>query len=164
MRAAYKPKPFGGRRARGRDTESYYKNALRDKNCSFLVAEVDGQIAGFIRADIQRAAGFSRDNKILYINDLYVVKAFRRQGIAQALVTEAEKIAKAKHIKRVQTKLYTFNKPMRDLLRSMGYTVPIHCRRELPGPQGLVKFQVTAGRDCEVPLGMVFFKEILRSG
>lgn len=124
MHASHEPELLDEKRIRGSDIEKYYMDALRNKDCNFLIAEINGQIAGFIRADIKKIEGFFKGNKILYLDDVYVVKPFRKHGIARKLITEAEKIAKAKHANRLQARVYTFNKPMQKLLRSMGYAAP----------------------------------------
>jgi diamine N-acetyltransferase len=124
MHARHEPQLLDEKRMRESDIEKYYKDGLKNKDCTFLVAEKNGQIAGFIRADVKTIAGFFKGNRILYLDDVYVVKAFRRQGIARKLIGEAEKIAKAKHVSRLQARVYTFNKPMQNLLKSMGYAAP----------------------------------------
>lgn len=122
--ARHEPKLLDEKRMRKSDIAGYYKAALKNKDCNFLVAEVNGEIAGFIRADVQKIASFFKDNEILYIDDVYVVKKFRRCGIARSLIFVVENIAKRKNIKRLQARVYTFNKPMQKLLGSMGYSAP----------------------------------------
>jgi len=124
MHARHEPKLLDEKRMRESDIEKYYKDALKNKNSSFLIAEVNGEIAGFIRADVQKIPSFFKENKILYIDDVYVARKFRRRGIARSLVFVVENMAKRKNIKRLQARVYTFNKPMQNLLKSMGYTLP----------------------------------------
>jgi GNAT superfamily N-acetyltransferase len=124
MHARNEPKLLDEDRMKKSDIEKYYKDALKNKDSHFLIAEVDGQIVGFIRVDVKTIESFFRDSKILYLDDVYVVKAFRRSGVARALIGEAHKIAKSENIKRLQARVYTFNKPMQNLLISMGYTMP----------------------------------------
>ncbi len=124
MHARHEPALLDEKRMMRSDIEEYYRKALRNKDCNFLVAEVDGQFAGFIRADIQRIASFFRNNRILYLDDVYVVRKFRREGVAKSLMLEIESIAKSRHIKRLQARVYAFNKPMQKLLKSMGYGTP----------------------------------------
>lgn len=124
MHARHEPKLLDEKRMRKSDIDEYYRKALRNKGCNFLVAEVDGQFAGFIRADVQSIASFFRNNRILYLDDLYVVRKFRREGVAKSLMLEIESIAKSRHIKRLQARVYAFNKQMQKLLKSMGYGAP----------------------------------------
>lgn len=124
MHARHEPDLLEEKRMRESDIEQYYRKGLKSRDCHFLVAEVDGKPVGFIRADVKQIASFFKHNKILYLDDLYVSKKFRRKGIARLLMLEAEKVAKTKGIKRIQARVYTFNRPTHKLLRSMGYDVP----------------------------------------
>lgn len=107
------------------DIEGYYKKCFENPDrCFVFVAEVDGKFAGFQRADIQEIAPFFKHNKILYLDDAYILPEFRRMGIATKLIEEAEKLAKEKGIHRLQARVYSFNKPVQELLKKMGYTMP----------------------------------------
>ena len=104
--------------------ESYYKDAFESDKTFVFVAEVDGKFAGVQRADIQEIPHFYKDNKILYLDDAYVSPEFRGQGIIGALIKEVEKVAKERGIKRIQTRVYTYNKPMQRALEKLGYHMP----------------------------------------
>lgn len=124
MHSRHEPRLLDERRMRSSDIEKYYKDALKNPDCNFLVAEANGEFAGFIRADIKNIAGFFKHNRILYLDDVYVLKKFRRHGIAKSLLYAAERIAKARRIKRLQGRVYTFNKSAQKLLKSAGYNYP----------------------------------------
>lgn len=111
-------------RMRNSDVEAYYEKCLKSNNCLVLIAEVDGKFSGFQRADVQEISKFFKHSKILYLDDVYVLPEFRKMGIARALVLEVEKIARKRGIKRLQSRIYTFNKPAQNLLKSLGYTMP----------------------------------------
>lgn len=107
------------------DVEGYYKKAFDNPGKSFVfVAEVDGKFSGFQKADIQEIPSFFKHNRILYLDDGYVLPKFRRMGIATKLIQEAEKKAKELGIKRLQARVYTFNKPTQNLFAKLGYSSP----------------------------------------
>lgn len=106
------------------DVENYYSKAFKSKDSIVLVAEVDGQRAGFIRANIKQIPDFFKHNKILYLDDTYVVDEFRRRGVARTLTQKIEEIAKRRGIKRIQSRIYAYNLPMQTLRKSMGYHSP----------------------------------------
>lgn len=111
-------------RMRNSDIEKYYQECFDNPNSVVFVTEDEGQFAGFIRADVQEIPPFFKDNKILYLDDVYVKEAFRRKGIARALIRKVEDEARERNIRRVQGRVYTFNENIQKLLTSMGYAVP----------------------------------------
>lgn len=119
------PELLDEERMKASDIEGYYRKCFENPDrCFVLVAEVDGKFAGFQRADIQEIPAFFKYNKILFLDDAYVLPEFRRRGIATKLIEEAEKLAKEKGIHRLQGRVYSFNKPVQELLKKMGYTMP----------------------------------------
>lgn len=112
-------------RMRKSDIDGYYKKAFANPETSFIfIAEVDGKFAGFQRSDIQEIPNFFKYNKILYLDDIYVLPEFREQGIATKLIQESEKKAKELGIKRLQARVYSFNKPTQKLLSKLDYSSP----------------------------------------
>lgn len=111
-------------RMRNSNIEKYYQKCFENDQCHVLVAESDGQFAGFIRGDVQEIPNFFKDNKILYLDDTYVLPQYRRQNIARTLIQEMENLAKQKGIRRIQSRVYTYNKPVQSLLNSMNYNMP----------------------------------------
>lgn len=101
-----------------------YRKWLKSKNKTVLIAEINGEVAGGVTADVQKIPWFFKDNKIIYVDDLYVVPKFRRMGVGKRLLKEVDKIAKRKGIKRLQSRIYTFNTPSRKLFESVGYHAP----------------------------------------
>jgi len=90
-----------------------------------LIAEEEGIIAGFLKIDIIKIQPFFIENKVLYLDDIYVKSEFREKGISKLLYKEAEKIAKNKKIKMLKARIYTFNSPAQKMASSMGL-VPIY--------------------------------------
>lgn len=106
------------------DVEGYYRAALRSPDSFVFVAEVDGHIAGTIRADIQDIPKFFKHNKILYIDDVCVAPEYRKAGVAKALLLEVEALAKKRKIRRLQARVYAFNTPAQKLFEKAGYRAP----------------------------------------
>lgn len=123
--AKNEPGLLGEERMRSSDIETYYQECFDHPDNHFLfIAEADEKFAGFIRADIKEIPSFFKYPTILYLDDVYVVPEFRRKGIAKSLIQKAEEIAREKGIKRLQGRVYSYNKPVQKLLESMGYTSP----------------------------------------
>lgn len=106
------------------DIDSYYKKAFLNPDSYVLVAEVNSNFAGFLRADIKEIEPFFKDNKIIYLDDTFVLPKYRKIGIAKKLLSEVEEIAKKKKIKRLQAKVYTFNKITQKMLTKLDFTMP----------------------------------------
>lgn len=106
------------------DVETYYKEALENENSFVYVAEVDSERAGLIRADIKDIPKFFKHNRIMFLDDAVVLPKFRRQGVARKLTEKIERVAKKNGIKRLQARVYSFNKGAQKLLKSMGYCCP----------------------------------------
>ena len=123
--AIHVPELLDEERMKKSNIEKYYSKALNSPKTSFvIVAELDGKFAGFQRADIQKIPDFFKSNKIIYLDDAYVLPEFRRKGIATVLIKEIEKIAKKNKIKRLQGRVYTYNKSTQKLLTKLGYKTP----------------------------------------
>ncbi len=111
-------------RMRKSKIEEYYTDAIENNKGYTFIAEFDNKKVGLIRAYEDKLADFFKDSNILYIDDLYVLKDFRRKGIAKQLLEEIEKIAKKKGIKRIDARVYTYNHPMQQLLNSFEFKPP----------------------------------------
>lgn len=106
------------------DVEAWYKDAFDSDKTVVFVAEVDGNFAGIVRADIDEIPKFFKDNIIFYLDDAFVLSEYRGRGIIRTLIQEVEKAAKEKGIKRIQVRVYSYNKPMQKALEKCGYSMP----------------------------------------
>ena len=123
--ARQEPKLLDEERMRKSDIEGYYKKAFKNLDkCFVFIAEVNKKFAGFLRAGIQEIPDFFKNNKIFYFDDIYVMPKYRRKGIAAKLVQTAEKKAIELRVKRLQSRIYSFNKPIQYLLVKFGYRSP----------------------------------------
>lgn len=123
--ARHEPELLDEDRMRVSKVEEYYQEIFDDPDNHFLfVAEEGGKFAGFIRADIKEIPNFFKHPRILYLDDTYIKLEFRRKGIARQLLHRAEELAKELGIKRIQSRVYSYNKPVQEMLESGGYRVP----------------------------------------
>lgn len=106
------------------DIDGYYNKAFDNSNSFILVAEINNKFAGFIRADIREIEPFYKDNKIIYLDDIFVLEKYRRLGIAKNLLKEIEKIAPKENIKRLQARVYSFNIITQNFLTKSGFSMP----------------------------------------
>ena len=93
-------------------TETQFQQWLNSPAHVLLIAEADGEIAGYaISWVIQyREHPTYRDFDSFYIDDLCVLEKFRRQGIGRALIEHCKKEAKLRNCKNVDLGVWSFNK------------------------------------------------------
>lgn len=104
--------------------EGYYKEAFSNPDSSVRIAEVGGQFAGMIRLDVKEVEPFWRHTKIVWIDDVAVVKKFERKKIAHALIKEAKEFARKKKIEQIQGRVYSFNYPVQKVFKDEGFSSP----------------------------------------
>ena len=68
--------------------EGYLDNFFSDGENVIYVAEIEGEIVGYISVEVHR-----EDRVFIYIDDFSVSKEYRGNGIGNALLNEAEKYA-----------------------------------------------------------------------
>lgn len=104
------------------DLKNYLKNCFDNSQKSYLIiAEIDHEIIGLIKLNIEKIESFFYEKKILYIDDIYVSKNYRQQGIAKLLLEKAEDIAKENKIKWLKARIYQFNNPAQDTFETSGF-------------------------------------------
>lgn len=83
-----------------------------------LVAEVDGEVVGHLDIIVSEERPLGR---FLFLDVLMVHKAHRRNGVASALIKEAEKIAKRKDLEFMLVKPEAYEGPSGMTYRSLGF-------------------------------------------
>lgn len=101
----------------------FVKGLEKDINSSeniFLVAESSGIVIGWIYAEI---GTWSFDNpiKILWIEDIGVLKKYQRKGIGKKLLEKVEKTARKKRIEYSVISVNQKNRLAYDLYKRTGY-------------------------------------------
>ncbi len=74
---------------------TYLRSECAAKQGKILVAEVDGQIAGFVavQARVPSENNDEEAYEYAYVSDLAVLEAFRNRGVGRALIAAAEDFA-----------------------------------------------------------------------
>lgn len=80
---SFAPHPEGGKRY-----ENYFRRCVRSPNKLLLVAEVEGIIVGYQLGSIMKKPPVLKMGAYGYLDDAFVVKAYRGRGIATAMIQE----------------------------------------------------------------------------
>ena len=114
-------------------TYFFFNSILQNYPRTFLVAEVDGDIAGYIMCRVER--GFSKLSKLNltrlgHVISIAVLPEYRRRGIAKALLTRAMKVLKEEYgCEEVYLEVRVSNQPAISLYRKLGFDVVKISRR-----------------------------------
>jgi ribosomal protein S18 acetylase RimI-like enzyme len=96
------------------------RTALRNPDYELLVAELEGEIVGFI--DQWVIQDFVHGAKLGYIQNLYVTPEHRRKGIGARLLQESLKRAEDKGVLEIHVVTEFDNEPAINLYRTHGLT------------------------------------------
>ncbi len=90
-----------------------------------LIAEVDGEVAGFATILSRVSSGELEDGDIEYglIADLVVAPSFRRQGLGQRLLEAGEDFARSKNVRWLRIGVLNRNQAAMDLYTAQGFSV-----------------------------------------
>lgn len=80
-----------------RNTPALYRRYLAEADgirAHFLIAEIDGELAGFGMLYLEVAPGGKRKSHLPKLSDLHVVPDYRRRGVGTALVLAREALAR----------------------------------------------------------------------
>ena len=93
-------------------TEEQFQKWLDSPTHVLLIAEVNGEIAGYAFSWVipYRDHPTYRDFDSFYIDDLCVLEKFRRKGIGRALIEHCKLEAKRRNCKNVDLGVWSFNK------------------------------------------------------
>lgn len=93
---------------------------IEDPNSVVLVAQVDGKIIGFVRAEI-RENPILENGRLGIIVELYVHPQYRRRGAARRLVEEASKELALRGVSIVGAEFPTANSIARAFYENLGF-------------------------------------------
>lgn len=90
-----------------------------------LVAEVDGEVAGFVTILTKVSSGELADGEIEYglISDLVVGPKYRRRGLGQELLAAGEAFARSCDVKWLRIAVLEKNRVAKDLYTANGFSV-----------------------------------------
>ena len=109
---------FMPREADNKKRVNILKQALRNPNYELLVADLRGEIVGFI--DHWIIYDFAHGAKLSYIHNLYVSSKHRRKGIASKLLQEAMKSGENMEVSEIHVTTRFDNKPAINLYKKHG--------------------------------------------
>ena len=80
------------------------------------------QLVGVVRASLWEESGMVKDIKTVCLDNIYVLPAWRRKGIAAKLFTEVELWAKEQGALRLDLHVWDFNKNAIAMYQALGMT------------------------------------------
>lgn len=81
-----------------------------------------GQLVGVVRATLWEESGMVKDVKTVCLDNIYVLPAYRRRGIAARLFAEVEDWAKEQGAIRLELHTWDFNEGAIAMYEAMGMT------------------------------------------
>jgi ribosomal protein S18 acetylase RimI-like enzyme len=105
-----------------RDRE-YVFGLLADDNVGLFIAEVEGQVAGFVHVLVRDTPPWPVlvPRRLAFVDSLAVRQEFRRHGIGRALMTQAHTWAIAKGAADVELNVFEFNQAAIAFYQALGY-------------------------------------------
>ncbi|MBI3731926.1 MAG: GNAT family N-acetyltransferase [Chloroflexi bacterium] len=104
----------------------------RSDSCSMLMARVAGTPAGY--AAVAHVPKADARTGFLFVDELYVLRAFRRRGVARALLQRIKALARERGLAGVRLLVRPENDAARRLYREDGFSeqATLLCEKRLP--------------------------------
>lgn len=101
--------------------QEHYEAAIIDPECLLMGAfDEAGTMMGLVRATLWKESGMVKTIKTVCLDDIFVVREFRRRGIASALYEKVERWAKEQGAARIDLHVWDFNQDALALYRTFG--------------------------------------------
>ncbi len=102
---------------------AYILDLLTDEDVGLFVAEVGGQLAGFVHVVVRETPPVPVlvPRRVALVDNLAVRSGLRRAGIGRALMEHAHRWARARGATDVELTVYEFNQPAIAFYTSLGY-------------------------------------------
>ena len=101
--------------------DAYTENLARPDDFE-LGAFEGGQLVGIVRATLWNESGMVKGLKVVCLDDIYVLPACHRRGIAAKLFAEVEAWAREQEAVRLDVYTWAFNKGAIAMYETMGMT------------------------------------------
>lgn len=101
--------------------KKHTKLKIKSRNALVLVAEVDGKIIGYLKAEIKKHNPIYTNNVIGNLGDEFVITKYRRYGIGKELTKEFLKWLKLKKVKEVIVTVDSRNKISINAWKKFGF-------------------------------------------
>ncbi|WP_049979777.1 GNAT family N-acetyltransferase [Halolamina rubra] len=108
------------------DATEHRRERVRGDDTFDRVAVVDDELVGYVAGDHRPAPPVVRHGDTAHVNELFVRPAYRRQGIADALLADAEAWAEQRDCVYVTLHVHRENESARALYEQRGYDVTRH--------------------------------------
>ena len=103
-----------------RPTDDVVKKHLEDKNFRIFAAKADGRYVGWIALVFMPKISWTKAG-FVYVDELWVAEAYRRRGIATALIKKADEMKTELLAEGVRLYVNTENPGAAALYRKCGY-------------------------------------------
>ncbi|EAX95284.1 acetyltransferase, GNAT family protein [Trichomonas vaginalis G3] len=94
---------------------------MNNKNSQFYFGLLDGEVAGYLKVNMENAQSEAKPLNYLEIERLYIDKKFKRRGLGKILMNYAETIAKIYRKDHAWLGVWEHNNNALAFYKSMGY-------------------------------------------
>ena len=112
------------------DATEHRRERVRSDDTFDYVAVIDDRLVGYVAGDFHTAPPVVRHGDTAHVNELYVRPEHRREGVADALLAEAEAWAEKRDCVYVTLHVHRENDAAEALYRERGYGVTRHEMRK----------------------------------
>lgn len=105
--------------------KEYIQEMINDSNKALFVADVDSKVVAFAECYIQQSSNFPviKKREWVQLDGIAVKKEYQNQHIGSLLLEKITEWADSKEIKRIELKVYSFNKNAEDFYSEKGFQV-----------------------------------------
>ena len=94
-----------------------FREIISSKNTFLLLVESNTDVAGYLTVSLIKNV----NQKMGYVDDIFVLKEFRKKGLGSLLIKELISILKKKKFKKIRLGAYIDNKKALDLYKKLGF-------------------------------------------
>ena len=102
-------------------SEQEFIEIVEDENhIAIAVVDEKDSIMGFGIVTLRDKSGMIEHLKTAYVDDIFVRKEYRRQGVAKRIFEQLEKLSKEQGAERIDLMVWEFNEAALELYQSLG--------------------------------------------
>ncbi len=101
--------------------KEWFKKLVRARNSRLIVAEVDGQLAGYAILQVKKTAPVFAVEEYGYFGDIYVKPMFRGKGVSTALFQAGRRWFREKGLKWIAIDVHWGNTRAREIYQHWGF-------------------------------------------
>ena len=99
----------------------YLRLDLTKPNRAIFIAEEDNKVTGIILCKFFKPLRIVKHNIKGHISNLYILKEYRKKGVAKKLVKEAIEWLKKQNVPHISLEIHTENLPAQSLYHNFGF-------------------------------------------